>query len=170
MKYLAVFLLIECLASPTWGAEPAMTLEEFVQDLEKAKPWTREKVEALFGSKFTRTSSTGVVTLHTMLGSLSYGKEIIFNQISFQVSATTDEALYVKATLDDNSGCFTWEQIKKSYPGGYVDFQDVPYGGEVYYIKKQTEGELLFGFNRDEKGECLKNISIQTNLFLDIEK
>ncbi|MCL2590961.1 MAG: hypothetical protein FWD67_08830 [Betaproteobacteria bacterium] len=170
MKYLAVFLLIGCLASPAWSTERDVALEEFVQKLEKAKPWTREKIETLLESRFTKISSTGVVISHDMSGSFVRGKGLIFNEISFSVLTTTGEALYVEATLDDKSSCFTWEQIKNSYPGGSVDFMDVASGGEVYYAKKLSGGDILFGFDGRKDGNCLTSITVRTNLFLKVEK
>ena len=70
------------------------------------------------------------------------------------------KTLVLRLELDDKSACITWEQIKKSYPGGGTDFIDI---GEVAYVKKKPWGWLNFSFAGTKKGVCLIRIFIETN-------
>jgi len=166
MKYLLICLLAGCLVCPAWSQEHRMTLEEFVQKLEEAEPWTYEKVETQLGVKFTMTSSTGVVTWHTALGQFLYGEGLISEHVSLSISASTNETFYLTIHLDDKSNCFAWERIKESYPDGALNFDSMRPGGEMFYIKKRPWGELVFGFRDDKNWNCMTSINIITNSWL----
>jgi hypothetical protein len=169
MKYLFVYLLIACLASPVWGSEPAVTLEEFVQKLEEAEPWTREKMEALLDMKFTKppssaVSSAGALTSYTASGQFVYGKGLIINRIHLYVSASTNKTVSFAVFFDNKSSCFTQKWIEKLYPNGSVkSVDDVE---ERYYAKKRPWGELSFGFYGWDEGDCLTGIAVITNTLI----
>jgi len=141
-----------------------MTLEEFVQKLEKANPWTREKIEVLLGIKFTKTVP-GDRTDYIAYEQFEYVKGLIIKDVDLEVQGGTKETHILTLTLDNKSSCFTWEQIEKSYPGGYSDPVD-EHMREVSYVKKQPWGELGFVFGYTKKGECLIEIMIATNAWI----
>ena len=87
MKHLLACLFIGCLVGPAWGAEPAMTLEEFVQKLEKAEPWTLKKVEALLEIKL-KHGGRG----YEAYGQFVYVKSLIFNEIELIVSSDPEDS------------------------------------------------------------------------------
>jgi hypothetical protein len=185
MKYLlACLLMIGCLVSTAWSEEPSMTLEEFVQKLETAKPWTREKVEALLGIKFTETLQSGS-TSHKVFGQFEYVKGLFINKISLEISADPEdigEPLTLRLDVDDKSSCFTQKQIKKYYPGVETSFpqMDLPYVQSEApvqyfkeYFKEQSWGELVFELYDKaygEKGGCLSSIGIITNIWIEKQK
>jgi hypothetical protein len=165
MKHLLTCLLIGCLVSPAWGTEQGMTLEEFVQKLEKAEPWTREKVEAQLGIKLALTRPDAR-TIYSVSGSFVYGKELAANKIRLEVSAATNKTNMLIVVFDDNLSCFTLKQIEKSYPKGEVDFLSGAPWGILYYIEKRSWGELSFKFASQKKEDCLTDIAFITNEFI----
>ena len=87
MKQLLVCLLMGCLlSSPAWGAGPGITLEEFLQKLEKAEPWTREKVEALLGIKLSERGGGGGRGGHWAHGQFVFAEGLIVKDIGLEVS------------------------------------------------------------------------------------
>jgi transcriptional regulator with XRE-family HTH domain len=162
MKYFLACLFIGCLISPAWSVERDMTLEEFVQKLEKAEPWTQEKVEAQLGVKFTYTTSTGVVTRYVAYEPLPSVKDLAIQAISLSVSAATNKALHLSVSLDSELSCLTQKQIEKLFPGGYLEHKSVQ--GGLIYVHKRSWGILEFDFDfwRVEK-HCLEHIFINTN-------
>ncbi|MCL1860322.1 MAG: hypothetical protein FWG52_02130 [Proteobacteria bacterium] len=163
MKHLFVCLLMGCLASPTWGAEPTITFEEFLQKLEKAEPWEREKVEALLGVKFTEPKRH-YRTVYMAYGEFLYAKGLIVREISFEVAGDTNETNMLIFDLDDKSGCFTRERVKKLYPGGYWELGSPESGPS--YNKKMPWGEWGFRFGPEKKYDCVTDFGIITNAFI----
>jgi hypothetical protein len=166
MKYLLTCFLAGCLVSPAWGSEPAVTLEEFLQKLEKAEPWTQKKVEALLGVKFTETIPDDR-TVYKVNGQFIFAKGLIVKEIRFEVDGNTKKTNMLTLFLDNKSNCFTWGQIEKLIPGGFPEMVSA-HGAEAY-VKQMPWGEWGFGFpGPEEKNyDCLIDISITTNAFIE---
>jgi len=160
MKQLLVCLLMGCLlGSPAWGAEPAITLEEFLQKLEKAEPWTREKVEALLGIKLSEGRGG-----HSARGQFVFAKGLIVKSITLEMRGTMGETDILTLRLDNKSSCFTWGRVEKLYPDGYIEM--VNSNGEDGYIEETPWGKWVFYFGSKREYECLTEIDIITNAFI----
>ncbi|MCL2590687.1 MAG: hypothetical protein FWD67_07385 [Betaproteobacteria bacterium] len=163
MKRLFACLLMGCLLVPAWGAEPAITLEEFLQKLEKAEPWTREKVEALLGVKLSeREGGEGGRGGHSARGQFVFAKGLIVEEIELEVEGGTGETNMLILSLDEKSDCFRG-RAGKLYPGGYQEM--VSSNGDDGYIKEMPWGEWVFTFGH-RRQYCLEEISIMTNAFI----
>ena len=161
------FLLAACFTIPAWGEEHAMRVEEFAKKLEEAGDWSREKLEAMLGVKFTDNNpGDGRVG-----GRFVYGKGLIVSQILHGRSQGTHETLSLYVLLSGESSCFRWDRLKKMYPGANEEFGSADW---LLYIYKTSWGEMEFGFEPESetKGEkyCLKSIETRTNKYLDILK
>ena len=163
MKYLLTCLLVGCLINPAWSVERDMTLVEFVQNLEKAEPWTQEKVESQLGVKFTDTTTTGVVTRYLAREALPSVKDLAIQYISLSVSAATNKAHSLRVHFDSDLSCLTLKQVEKLLPGGSDDFDDTNF--VWFYTHERSWGELTFNFfyAGPKKESCLNIISITTN-------
>ena len=162
MKHLFVCLLTGCLLVPAWGAEPAMTFGEFLQKLEEAEPWTREKVEALLGVKLSERRRDGRGS-HGARGQFVFAKGLIVEEIELEVEGGTGETNLLILRLDEKSGCFG-EWAGKLYPGGFLE--EVTSSGDLGYIKKMPWGEWDFRYYARRRFKCLDEISIKTNAFI----
>ena len=151
-----------CLLVPAWGAEPAMTLEEFLQKLEKAEPWTREKVEALLGVKLSEREG-GRRGGHGARGQFVLAKGLIVKEIDLEVEGGTGETNILTLSLDEKSDCLGG-RVGKLYPGGYLEM--VSSNGDDGYIKKMPWGEWVFTYDARRKFKCLAEIGIITNAFI----
>ena len=165
MKHLMLCLLMGCLASPAWGAEH---LEEFVQKLEAAKPWTHEKIEEILGIKFE--TPPGARTDHKAYGQFVCAEGlIVIKKINLRVSGATGETNILTLFLDDKSSCVKIEWAKKKYPDGYVDTSGSHYG-RISYVQDEPWGELGFVFEDfvedPKRAGCLADIDIITNAFI----
>ena len=163
MKHMLTCLLAACLLAPAWCMAEQLTLEEFVQKLEKAKPWKREKIETLFGVKFTVGDPSGPRDDYTAYGPLVHKEGLIIEMISHTASVATKETFTLEVFLDNKSNCFTRTRIEKSYPGGKDNDIDVHPGGEDYYEITRAWGKLIFGFGDQRDWKCLTSIVIGTN-------
>ena len=159
-----VCLLVGCLASPAWGAEPTITFEEFLQKLEKAEPWTREKVEALLGIKLSERKPGGGRRSHWALGQFVFAEGLIVEEIDLEVEGSTGETNILNLFLDDNSSCFTRGDVEKLYPDAYITIMTSH--GDDGYIEETPWGEWAFYFGPERKLECLTKIGIRTNAFI----
>jgi len=164
MKHLFACLLVGCLAGPAWGEEFAVTFEEFLQKLEKAEPWTREKVEALLGVKLSERKPGGGRKSHRAYGQFVVAKDLIIREIALEIEGSTEETNILRLYLDNKSGCFTGDQIDKLYPGGYLGMKSPGAGSSD--VKEMPWGELDFGFGPEKGFECLTDIGIRTNIFI----
>ena len=161
MKHLFICLLMGCLLVPAWGAEPAMTFGEFLQKLEKAEPWTREKVEALLGVKLSERGSDDR-SEHSARGQFVFAKGLIVREISLEVEGGTGETNILTLRLDEKSDC-SGGQFWELYPGGYLEM--VSSNGDDGYIKKMPWGKWVFTFGH-RRQYCLEEIDIITNAFI----
>jgi len=166
MKHLFAWLLMGCLlSSPAWGAGPGITLEEFLQKLEKAEPWTREKVEALLGIKLSERRPGGGRKSHSARGQFVFAEGLIVNNIYLEVEGSTGETNILTLRLDDKSNCFTWGRVEKLYPDAYITIMTSH--GDDGYIEETPWGEWAFYFGPERKLECLTEIDIRTNAFIN---
>jgi len=165
MKHLFACLLMGCLlSSPAWGAEPAITLEEFLQKLEKAEPWTREKVEALLGIKLSERGGGGGRGGHWARGQFVFAKGLIVEEIDLEVEGSTGETNILSLSLDEKSSCFTRGDVEKLYPDAYI--KTLTSHGDDGYIEEAPWGDWVFYFGPERKLECLTEIGVITNAFI----
>ncbi|MCL1860321.1 MAG: hypothetical protein FWG52_02125 [Proteobacteria bacterium] len=165
MKHLLACLLVTgCLVNPAYAAEPGITFEEFLQKLEKAEPWTQEKVEALLGVKLAEPLVPGGRADHMAYGQFVYAKGLIVSEIDLEISGSTKETNILILRLDDKSSCFKWEEIEKIYPGGYPEATTSNFDNS--YIKEMPWGEWDFLFMYAVRKGCLTDIRIRTNAFI----
>jgi len=167
MKRLFAGLLIGCLVSPVWAEEADITLEEFLQRLEKIEPWTREKMEAFLGVKLTK-AIPGDRTVYKAYDQFVYAKNLIFREVRLEIDGTTKETNMFSLWLDNQSSCFTWEQIKKSYPGGDAVIGS-PGAGTTYY-KEMPWGVWEFRFDSGRNYRCVTDVGITTNAWIRKQK
>ena len=155
-----------CLLVPAWGAEPAITFGEFLQKLEKAEPWTREKVEALLGVKLSeREGGEGGRGGHSARGQFVFAKGLIVKEIVLEVEGGTGETNILTLRLDEKSGCFKGDGSAKLYSsGGFLE--EVTSSGDLGYIIKMPWGELVFTYDARRRFKCMAEIEIITNAFI----
>ena len=167
MKHMLTCLLAACLLAPAWCMAEQLTLEAFVQKLEKAKPWKREKIETLFGVKFTVGDPSGPRDDYTAYGPLVHKEGLIIKYIDHTASVATKETFTLHVFLDNTSSCFTRDRIEKSYPGGELDDLDIY---EPIYLIIRPWGGLSFAFSKERDWKCLTSILFVTNAFADFRK
>lgn len=137
-----------------------MKLEELVQKLDAANPWTVERVENVLGSKLTKTYSTKTFASHTA-GSFHYEEGLIIEAVELRLRVATNEMARLIVDLSDEASCFTLDRIKRTYP----DVQLSPYppspnslDATFGYWAKRPWGHISFQFKMG-RPKCLSGIT-----------
>jgi len=141
-----------------------MKYKEFMQKLEAAQPWTREKMEAIFGIKFTQTSLGSHIILKAN-GQFVFVKDLIANRIYVKISEDLKNRDTLFLEIDySKSNCFMRKQIEKIYPGEYIDIHVIESPQRPVYYKSQghTWGRIIYTYNLDfTRDHCLDSITIE---------
>jgi len=127
-----------------------MKLEELVQKLEDANPWSVEKVSEALGAELSLVNSHPSNTLY-IANRLEYGEGLIVDKASLRLNVERNKMIGLVLNFAKDTTCFEHDHIKKIYPTmNYVRF--IPYGMQSTYIYKIYEvkrswGDLSFEFD-----------------------
>ena len=153
----ACMLGILCSSCSTSNTEAKMKLEELIQKLDAANPWTTEKVETALESKLIETVSTKTFVSY-MMGQHLYEEGLIIEEVELRLRIGTNKMIRLIVDLSDSASCFTLDRVKEIFPdnplsgpGGYT------LAGVTYYRTKRSWGQFSFGFN-DRRPNCLASI------------
>jgi hypothetical protein len=121
-----------------------MTLEELVQKLEEANPWTLEKVESIFNTKFTKlTYNYAKDSFYSYIAkSLHFEEGLIVEEVELRVDGTSKEMVRLIINLNDESNCFTLDRIKQTYP-------DIYYGSKNRLDSNFQNAKVYFLTNKE---------------------
>jgi hypothetical protein len=115
-----------CLCCLTQNAGAEMKLEELIQKLEDANPWALEKVESIFGTKFTKvTYNYAKDYFYSYIAkSLHFEEGLIVEEVELRIGVAKNNLARLIVDFSDDSACFTRDRLKKTWP----DLQISPYG------------------------------------------
>ena len=142
-----------------------MKLEELIQKLEAANPWTVERVEPVLRAKLVKIDSTKTFVVYTA-NRLLYEEGLIVEEVHLRLRVDTNEMIRLIVNLNDEASCFTLDRIKRTYP----DIEHDPYGlsvshdaehspnGSFGYWTKRPWGHIDFGF-KERRPDCLSGIT-----------
>ena len=180
-SFLSYFMVSRTIASDAVPSSAAqahveikkMKLKELLQRLEAANPWTIERVSEALGAKLKLADiqyyKPNIVN-HSA-SRLDYGEGLTIADVILQLDVKKDNKMYkITLNLDENSKCFTRDNIKKIYPDMDLNkfFSDgvshsegiiEPLGGWIYPIGRPWGG-LLFHFEH-ERPHCLRSIYLE---------
>ena len=146
-----------------------MKLEELIQNLEDANPWTVEKVSKVLGVKLTLgRSKKFTADYHTndyVVNQFNYGEGLIIDEAVLQINIKKGEAIDLTLKISKDAVCFKHDYIKKTYPSTPdTSFNPPPNSVEALlqymyntYQVKRSWGSLLFRF-KHERPDCLAMI------------
>jgi len=158
---------------PIVSDDHKMKLEELLQRVEAANPWTAEKVSKALGAEFKHSTSQNGDFNHyddtRGPDDLRYEENLFLSRISMRTDAKTNKAhwLIIEPSSSRSgwftSGCFTLDRIKKSYPDIEFSSGTPPprraTDTKAYYKTERPWGRLSFGFRND----CLSDIVLTPN-------
>ncbi|MDR2208787.1 MAG: hypothetical protein LBE22_07455 [Azoarcus sp.] len=151
---------ILCLFCSISNAEPQMKLEELIQKLDAANPWTVERVEKVLGSKLIETSSTKTFVIHET-GQLLFEEGLSIKEVHLRLRVATNEMIRLIVDLSDEASCFALDRITNSYPSVKVSPLGGPRGRsldeETHYWAERPWGHISFGF-KERRPKCLSSI------------
>ena len=151
---------ILCLFCSTSNAEPKMKLEELVQKLEDANPWTVERVESVLGARLALVRSNDVFTVHTS-GQFLFEEGLIVEEVHLRLTVATNGMIRLIVSLSDEASCFTLDRIKRTYPDTKMSPYGFPRGHSLnektYFWTKRPWGHIAFGF-KERRRDCLSSI------------
>jgi len=148
-----------------------MKLEELLQRVEAANPWSAEKVSKALGAEFILSPSQSQDYQHYKDNRgpfyLRYEENLLLNRIHLRIDSKTNKTHWLTLEINgDRSECFTLDRIKKSYP----DIKYSPEGAPprrvtdttAYYRTVRPWGRLSFGFDK-KRNDCLCDIVLTPN-------
>lgn len=144
-----------------------MKLEELIQKLEEANPWSLEKVGPIFDSKFTEIpfpypASMGKPTFVSYEAkSITFEKGLIVNKVELRLSVPENELIRLIVNLSEDSSCITLNRIENTFPS----IKPSPFGGprgrsldeEMNFWAERPWGHISFGF-KERRKDCLSSI------------
>jgi hypothetical protein len=161
---MGVILFLSCLINTSCtisNKEPEMKLEELVQRLDAANPWTVESVGHILEVSLVASRSWGPNTSYTAY-QLSYGEGLIIEEVEFRLKAPANETIRLILSLSDDANCFSRERIKKSYPNIRPSPFGPPRGTSLnekeYFWTARQWGNIAFGF-KTRRPACLSSIT-----------
>ena len=144
-----------------------MKLEELVQKLENANPWSIEKVSEALGTKLTPGYSNQSNASY-VANRLEYGEGLIVNEVRLRLSIKrNNEMIRLILGFAKDAACLTHEHLKEIYPSmDYVLPGPLPSTLEGHspthpyrtYEVKRPWGDLFFKFYY-EQPNCLAGIT-----------
>jgi len=130
-------------------------LEELLQNLEDAHPWTIEKVSQVLGTKLTPGRSNGTTTNY-MANQLSYGEGLLIAEAALRVFEKNNKPVYLFLDINKDTACFKHDYIKKIYTGlrfrhpgpirHTLEGKPAPYTDSTFQVERPW-GTLYFRFN-----------------------
>jgi len=142
-----------------------MKLEELVQKLEDANPWSVEKVSEVLGVKLTPDYSNQSQSITSYVANrLEYGEGLIVDEAKLRLSVTNNEMIRLILDIAKDVRCFKHEHLKKIYPAmDYVDSVPRYIGSASYlystYRVKRPWGDLFFKFDYEQQN-CLIGVTL----------
>jgi len=137
-----------------------MKLEELVQKLENANPWTVEAVEKILGTKLSVTYSSKHILSYES-GQLDYDEGLLLVKTELRLNKGTNEMTRLIVNLSDDASCFMLDRIKRAYPDIQLDPYGPPRGKsldeETGFWAKRPWGHISFGF-KERRPNCLSSI------------
>jgi len=138
-----------------------MKLEELVQMLEAAAPWTIKRVESVFASASSLARSNNAIAIHTM-GPFCYEEKLIIEEVHLRVRTNTNKMSRLIISLSEDAGRFTFDRIKSAWPDIRIDPSTYPRGQswdeKRHYQTNRPWGRLSFGF-KERQPDCLASIT-----------
>jgi hypothetical protein len=137
-----------------------MKLEELVQQLDAANPWSVDAVERVLGTTLAVTYSSEHILSYES-GQLIYDEGLILDGMELRLDKKTKEMSRLILSLSDDASCFTLDRIKRTWP----DTQHDPFPGprgdswneEIGYWTERSWGHIDFGF-KERRPKCLSRI------------
>jgi hypothetical protein len=137
-----------------------MKLEELVQKLDAANPWTVERVETALGVKLALARSNDSFAVHTT-GPLNHDEGLLVKEVHLRLDTDTGEMIRLIVSLSDDASCFTLDRIKRTWPDTQHDPFPDPRGDswneETGYWTERPWGHIDFGF-KERRPNCLSSI------------
>jgi hypothetical protein len=141
--------------------ESKMKLEELVQKLDDANPWTLERVEAALDVKLALARSNDSFTVHTTKP-LNHDEGLLVKEVHLRLDTDTGEMIRLIVSLSDDASCFSRERIKKSYPDIRLASFGLVGAGTLneteYFWTARQWGHIAFGFKR-QRAYCLSGVT-----------
>jgi hypothetical protein len=135
-----------------------MNLEELVQNLSEAHPWTLEGVSGVLGQQFVEVSHTSATTSYEA-SLFSYEEGLLIESVELRQKTKTADTVRLILELGDESACFTLDRIKKTYPKLVITGtpNGAP-GSKTHFSAETSWGRVSFGF-REKRRECLASVT-----------
>ena len=143
---------------PVVSDEHKMKLEEILQKMEAANPWSTEKVSKALGAKFTYSHDQDYKYYEDNRVPLYYEENLLLRRIRLRIDAKTNKTDWLILSVSDNGGCFTLDRIKKTYPDIKHSPTDDPSNRTDYHYIERTWGRLSFGFYPGKRPDCLSSV------------
>jgi hypothetical protein len=144
--------------SPEVISEKNMNLEELVQKLSDAYPWTLDNVSGVLGQQFVEGSHTSSSTRY-FATSLSYEEGLLIGSVELRRKIKTADAVRLILNLSDDAACFTLNRIKKTYPQLVITgMPNGAPGSETNFSAETSWGRVSFGF-KEKRRECLASVT-----------
>jgi hypothetical protein len=161
MKLIALFFASMMLACQQVNARSTqMKLEELLQRLEQARPWTPTKIESALGVKPVLARANEYWSFYSA-GPVTLEEGGVVEALEFGLKGSTQTIAGFTVHLSDDSSCMTRQRITNTYPDIQMDRQNIPRGHslneKIYYDTKRAWGELSFGF-KERRPDCLSSI------------
>jgi hypothetical protein len=142
------------------GAQrPPMKIDELVERLEAAYPWTPEKVESVLGADLTITTDDENIVSHEA-SHITY-EGLLIDNVELRLGKPAMDTVRLIFDVSEKAVCITQESIKETYPGGERSVIPQPHsldGGRIVYSIKRSWGEIAFGFKCLIRPDCLADI------------
>ena len=163
--FLSCLVTAQAIASNMVSVMKEVKLEELVQKLETANPWTAEKVSEALGLPALIRDNDSYIAYF-----LDYGEGLMIRHVKLQLNEKKDKMIRLTLDITKKPECFTLDHMKKMYP-------DMNYSGHYgakpslpsvnVYKTKRSWGSLFFNFTKEEhptlKADCLFHISLVPN-------
>jgi hypothetical protein len=137
-----------------------MKIDEFVERLEAAYPWTPEKVEGILGAKLAVTYDTENIVSHGA-SHITY-EGLLIDNVELRLGKPAMDTVRLIFDVSEKAVCITQESIKTTYPGGERIVEPQPRsldGGMLYYSIKRPWGKIFFAFKYLIRPDCLAGIT-----------
>ncbi|MCL2160496.1 MAG: hypothetical protein FWH56_01205 [Betaproteobacteria bacterium] len=138
-----------------------MKLEELVQNLDAANPWSTEKVESIFCTKLALSRSNDSFAVYTA-GPFLYEEGLVIEETHLRLKIPTNEMIRLILNLEDDTSFFTLNRIEKNWPDVQLDSSTFPRGQswdeKRHYRVERPWGQISFGF-KEHRPNCLASIT-----------
>ena len=137
-----------------------MKIDEFVERLEAAYPWTPEKVGSVLGVDLTVTHDDEYIIIHEA-SHITY-EGLLIDNVHLRLGKPAMDTVRLIFNVSEKAACITQESIRKTYPGGERSTILQPRsldGGVMRYSIKRPWGVIVFKFKLLIQPDCLAGIT-----------